>query len=79
MPSALDGLFGLLIQKLADAENTYREALAMEKKLLGGEHPSVAVTLGNLALVLQAQKKLADAATDRPAGREKWHDEPDIR
>ena len=41
----------------------HREALAMRRKLLGNEHPDVALSLDNLADVLQAQGKLAEAET----------------
>ena len=41
----------------------HREALAMQRKLLGNEHPDVADSLDGLANVLQAQGKLAEAET----------------
>ena len=40
--------------ELADAEATYREALAMQRELLGEIHPDVANTLNNLAFVQDA-------------------------
>lgn len=40
-----------------------RDSLAMRKKLLGSDHPDVADSLGELASILQAQGKLADAET----------------
>ena len=47
--------------KLTEAETTQRQALAMQRKLLGEEHPEVAISLNNLALVLRDQGKLAEA------------------
>jgi tetratricopeptide (TPR) repeat protein len=49
--------------KLAEAETVFREALAMRRKLLGSEHPGVAILLGGLAEVLLAQGKFAEAET----------------
>ena len=36
-----------------------REAFAISKKALGAEHPTVAIRLNNLALLLKAQVRLA--------------------
>ena len=38
-----------------------REALAVQQKLLGNEHPDLATTLGNLGTALRDQAKLAEA------------------
>jgi len=43
------------------AEDLYRRALAMKEKLLGPEHPDVAVTLNNLATVCRSQDRLEEA------------------
>ncbi len=47
--------------KHEDAERTYRQALAKTRKVLGDEHPNVAVVTMNLAEVLVAQDKLSEA------------------
>ncbi len=47
---------------LEGAEKHLREALTMNRKLLG-EHFGVAASLGDLGIVLQRQKKLAEAET----------------
>src|SRR5439155_12253164 len=52
---------------LAEAETTFREALAMQRELLGKEHPVVANSLHNLAVVLGDQGKPEEAET---TGRE---------
>ena len=46
---------------LAEAETMEREVLAMRQKLLGAEHLDVALSFNNLANVLQAEDKLAEA------------------
>jgi hypothetical protein len=43
------------------AEDLYRRALAMKEKLLGPEHPDVAVTLNNLATLYRSQDRLEEA------------------
>jgi tetratricopeptide (TPR) repeat protein len=48
-------------RKLVEAEDIHREALAMRRKLLGQEHPLVAISLFNLADVLCDEGKLAEA------------------
>jgi tetratricopeptide (TPR) repeat protein len=48
--------------KFVEAERNYTRALAMEKKWLGADHPEVAGTLNNLAILYDAQGKWADAA-----------------
>ena len=57
MALSLDNLADVLQAqgKLAEAETMYREALAMRRKLLGNEHPDVAISLINLADVLRKQ------------------------
>ena len=53
-----------------------RKALAMRKKLLGDEHPDVAISLDYLADVLQEQGELAKAEVLRarrwPCKRNCW-------
>jgi len=41
--------------KYDEAEPLYREALAIDKKIYGDEHPEVATDLNNLALLLKSQ------------------------
>jgi tetratricopeptide (TPR) repeat protein len=48
---------------LAEAETVDREALAMRQKLLGSQHPDLAVSLNTLGGVLQAEGRLAEAET----------------
>jgi serine/threonine protein kinase/Tfp pilus assembly protein PilF len=48
---------------LAEAETAYREVLAMQRKLLGNEHPDVATSLNNLANMLRQRHDLAEAET----------------
>ena len=36
-----------------------RRALAIDEKSFGADHPNVAITLNNLALLLQATNRLA--------------------
>ena len=43
--------------KYDDAEPMYKESLAIRKKVLGEEHPSVATGLNNLAELLKDQGK----------------------
>ena len=43
------------------AEPLYRQALAINQKALGPEHPDTANSLNNLAMVLEAQGRLAEA------------------
>ena len=49
-------------------EPVYREALAMNRKLLGNEHPDVATSLNNLADLLE-RKGDYEAALHRAVGR----------
>jgi Flp pilus assembly protein TadD len=46
---------------LAEAEPLLRRALAIFEQSFGPEHPEVATTLNNLAMLLQATNRLADA------------------
>ena len=58
------GSLALVLQdqgKLNEEERLYREALEIQRALLGVWHPAVATSLNNLALVLQDQGKLAEA------------------
>ncbi|MEH2164643.1 MAG: tetratricopeptide repeat protein, partial [Nostoc sp.] len=43
------------------AEPLYIEALAMRKRLLGDEHPNVATSLNNLALLYKSQGRYSNA------------------
>src|SRR5207247_1278810 len=45
--------------KLAEAEAMHLEALAIQRKVLGGEHPEVANSLNDLGFVFLAEGKLA--------------------
>src|SRR5262249_9361616 len=47
--------------KYEEAEKVHSEALALQKKLWGEEHPMVAVSLGNLALALRKEGNLSAA------------------
>ena len=61
--TSLNGLADLYREqgKFAEAEALHRQALEMQRKLLGEEHPEVATSLNHLAVVLQHQGKLAEA------------------
>jgi tetratricopeptide (TPR) repeat protein len=52
--------------KLTEAEAMYREALAVQQRVIGREHPSTLLTLFNLALLLLG----TDAAAAEPLFRE---------
>lgn len=45
----------------AAAEDLYKEALAIRERVLGPQHPEVAVTLNNLAALYAAQDRYTDA------------------
>jgi tetratricopeptide (TPR) repeat protein len=45
----------------AEAELLYRQALAIDEKSYGSEHPSVAIRLNNLAQLLKTTNRLAEA------------------
>jgi len=47
---------------LDEALPHYRRALALKEQLLGPEHPDVALTLNNLALLRKQQGEFAEAA-----------------
>jgi hypothetical protein len=54
MAGSLNNL-GMVLEKqgkLPEAEAMHREALEMGRKLLGSEHPDVAICLGNLSSVV---------------------------
>ncbi len=44
-----------------DAEPLYKRSLAILEKALGPEHPNVAMSLNNLALLYEAQGRYGDA------------------
>ena len=46
-----------------DAEPLYIQALQMNQKLLGQEHPSVATSINNLALLYKNQGRYAGSRT----------------
>ena len=46
---------------MAEAEPLFREALEIWRKALPDGHPNIAITLNNLAMLLQVQNKLAEA------------------
>jgi tetratricopeptide (TPR) repeat protein len=54
-------------KRLAEAETAFGEALAGRRKALGNQHPLVANTLENLALLLLEQDRFAEA---EPLARE---------
>jgi len=58
---ALDGPEDLKQKKIAEAEVLEREALAMRKRLLGGEHVDVAQSLESLAGIMFAQRKFQES------------------
>ena len=47
--------------KGAEAEQFYRRALSIKEKVLGPEHPDVAMTLNNLAVLCKANENYAEA------------------
>ena len=67
--------------RLVDAEPLFRRALAIDEASYGPDHPEVAIRLNNLARLLQATNRLADADTAgsggdvnsrRPPGTSLW-------
>ena len=44
------------------AERLYRRALSIKEKALGPEHPDIAMTLNNLAVLYKSENKLRAAA-----------------
>jgi tetratricopeptide (TPR) repeat protein len=66
--TGLHNLAAIQVDKgdLAQAEATYREALAMRREVLGSDDPDIAVTLNNLAFVLYDRGRTGEAlATER--------------
>jgi tetratricopeptide (TPR) repeat protein len=49
--------------RLAEAEDLFREAIAIKRRTLGSDHPEVANSLSGLASALLGQGKLAEAET----------------
>ncbi|MBD2675739.1 tetratricopeptide repeat protein, partial [Aphanizomenon flos-aquae FACHB-1416] len=47
--------------KYKEAEPLYQQALALRQKLLGDDHPDVATSLNNLALLYYSQGKYKEA------------------
>ncbi|MBC1299537.1 tetratricopeptide repeat protein, partial [Nostoc sp. UCD122] len=47
--------------RYSEAEPLYIQALALWRKLLGKEHPSVATSLNNLALLYNSQGRYSEA------------------
>ena len=47
--------------RYAEAEPLYKRGLAVLEKTLGSEHPDIATSLSNLALLYQAQARYAEA------------------
>jgi len=57
---------GLLLRsksEYAESERLLRESLAMQRRLLGDKHPSIAIGLNNIALVLHLKGDLEGAAS----------------
>ncbi|MEP7342722.1 MAG: tetratricopeptide repeat protein [Acidobacteriota bacterium] len=48
--------------RLAEAEATYRRALALKEKIFGGDNVDVALTVNNLGLLLKALGSEEEAA-----------------
>jgi tetratricopeptide (TPR) repeat protein len=62
--SRLAGMLGMFIAEKnlwPEAESLARLALEMDKRMLGHEHPDVAISLNNLALLLKATNRLGQA------------------
>src|SRR5688572_31687283 len=55
-------------RNLAEAESSFREALALGEKLLGKEHPDVARSLNHLGHLVRDDGRLSDAE-DRKSTR----------
>jgi tetratricopeptide (TPR) repeat protein len=47
--------------RYADAEPFYQRALAIRERVLGPDHPDVALSLNNLAVLYDAQGRYAEA------------------
>ncbi len=54
--------------KYAEAEEGYRKALAIRRKVLGEEHPDTAPSYNNLAYNQNTQGKYAEAEEGLPQG-----------
>jgi serine/threonine protein kinase/tetratricopeptide (TPR) repeat protein len=65
-------LFAAYEDRLVEAESMSRQALAMQKKLLGNDHPDIARSLFSVATLLRRQGKWADAETEYRGGLEMW-------
>ena len=57
-------------QRYAEAESPYRQALAIQEKSLGPNHPDLAQTLTDYALLLQKTKRKSEAAAMKARARE---------
>ena len=63
----LGNYFGAIVQHVAlqdEGEALLRHALAVQRKLLGEEHPEVAMAMRNVADVLATQRKYAEAESE---------------
>jgi serine/threonine protein kinase/tetratricopeptide (TPR) repeat protein len=58
--------------RLVEAETMSRQALVMQKKLLGNDHPDIARSLFSLATLLRRQGKYADAEIEYREGLTMW-------
>ena len=56
----------MLQGKYDEAEPLYRESLAIDKKIYGDEHPSVATDLTNLAGLLKSQVSESFSLSQHP-------------
>jgi Flp pilus assembly protein TadD/nucleoside phosphorylase len=52
-----------ILGKYQDAEELYQQALELQVKVLGAEHPSILASMNNLALVLRSQGRYEEAET----------------
>jgi tetratricopeptide (TPR) repeat protein len=61
--STLDNLAQVYLfqGRYADAEPLFKRSLAIREKVLGSDHPNVAISLSDLAELYQAQGRYADA------------------
>jgi CHAT domain-containing protein/Tfp pilus assembly protein PilF len=57
----LRGASEAMQRQTSETENLYRRALAIQERQLGPNHPSVAATLNNLAVLLAGRGRYADA------------------
>jgi hypothetical protein len=56
-------------KEFAEAEALFREALALQRKFLGDQHPTIGGTLSDVARMLEAQAKYSEA---EPLRRRPW-------